>query len=218
MQTANIVNLPGREPTGIAQGRVMGGGEDGYVVQGAAGTFVAAVAFSCMVKPMAGDTVLYARGDDGNAFILSILARPNGHDAVVSFPGDVLLETAKGRVTLAGAKGIDMTTSASVNMLASEVNVAAETGKLHVADVQAASDSFTGNISKVRLFSEAIDVVAKRATQRLKTCFRWVEQVEHVTAGQMINSVRNLFSIRARQSSIKAKDDVKIDGKRVHLG
>lgn len=218
MQTASVVNLHGRGSAITEHGHVMGGGEDGYVVQGATGTFVAAVAFSCMVRPMAGDRVLYTRGEDGSAFILSILARPTGPDAVVSFPGDVVLETAKGRVTLAGAEGIDMTTGSSVNMLASEVNIAAESSKLTIAQVQALSSSFTGNVGKVRLFSDAIDVVAKRATQRLKTCFRWVEQMEHVTAGQMINSVRNLFSVRARQSSIKAKDDVKIDGKRVHLG
>lgn len=218
MQTANIVNLPGRDSAGIDHGSVMGGGEGGYVVQGMAGTFVAAVAFSCIVKPMAGDKVLYTRADDGSAYILSILARPTGPDAVVSFPGDVVLEASKGRVSLAGAAGIDMSTAESVNMLASEVNVAAERSKLTIADIRAASERFTGNVSKVRLFSDAIDVVAKRATQRMKTCFRWVEQIEHVTAGQMINSVRNLFSVRARQSAIKAKDDVKIDGKRVHLG
>lgn len=218
MQTANIVNLPGRETAGIDHGSVMGGGEEGYVVQGAAGTFVAAVAFSCVVKPMAGDKVLYTRAVDGSAYILSILARPSGPDAVVSFPGDVVVEAAKGRVTLAGADGIDMSSAESVNMLASEVNIAAEKSRFTVGDVQAASESFTGNVNKVRLFSDAIDVVAKRVTHRLKTCFRWVEKIEHVTAGQMVNSVRNLFSVRARQSTIKAKDDVKIDGKRVHLG
>lgn len=218
MQTANVVNLPGRESAGIDHGTVMGGGEGGYVVQGRAGTFVAAVAFSCLVKPMAGDKVLYTRAEDGSGYILSILERSTGRDAVVSFPGDVVVEAAQGRVCLAGAEGVDLTSAASVNMLAGELNLAAETGRLNVADMRASGHSFTGNVSKVRLFSEAIDVVAKRATQRFQTCFRWVEQIEHVKAGQMINSIRNLFSIRARHSAIKAKDDVKIDGKRVHLG
>ena len=66
--------------------------------------------------------------------------------------------------------------------------------------------------------SDAVDVVAQRATQRLKSCYRWVEEIEHITAGQMIHKVSNLFSVRARQTAITAKDDVKIDGERVHLG
>lgn len=218
MQATNIVNLPGRPTQTVEHGTVLGGGDDGYVVQGAAGTFAATVAFSCLLKPMAGDKVLYTRDTDGSSFILSILARPTGPDAVVSFPGDVVVEAAKGRVMIAGADGIDMSTSSTLTMLAADLNVAAASAHLNIADTQAAGDSFTGTLNKVRLFSDAIDVVAKRVTQRVKTSFRWVEQIEHVTAGQMLHSVRNLFSVRARQTAIKAKDDVKIDGKRVHLG
>jgi len=218
MNAEKIVNWPGRTSQGVEYGTVKGGSEEGYVVSSPSGIFVSMVAFSCLVKPKAGDKVMYTRDHEGGCYILAILARPTGSDAVMSFPGDVMVESAKGRVTISGATGIDMTSGSAVGMRASEVNVTAVKGRLNVLDMQATADSFTGALKRVHLITDAIDVVAQQVTQRLKSCYRWVEQIEHTTAGQMIHKVQNLFSVRARQSVITAKDDVKIDGERVHLG
>lgn len=218
MNAEKIVNWPGRATQGIEQGTVRGGDDEVYMIHGSSGIFVAKPAFSCVVKPMAGDKVMYARDPQNGCFILAILERPTGLNAVMSFPGDVSMESVRGNVTIAAAAGIELATGSAVNMRASEVNVSAARSRLNLLDIEATADSFTGNLSRVRLVSDAVDVVAKQVTQRLKTCFRWVEEVEQVDAGQMIQKVRNLFSLRARHAAVTAKDDVKINGERVHLG
>lgn len=218
MNAEKIVNLPGRMTQGIELGTVRGGSEAGYVVHGPSGIIVATVAFSCLVKPMAGDKVMYTRDPQEGCYILAILERPTSPDAVLSFPGDVVVEAAKGHMTISAASGIDMATGAAVSLRASDINLSAAKGQFNMLEMQASADSFTGTLNRVRLVSDAVDVVANRLTERLKTCYRWVEEIEHVTAGQMISTIRNLFSVRARQSAITAKEDVKIDGERVHIG
>lgn len=219
MNAENIVNWPRPSTQGIEHGTVRGGGEEeSYMIHGSSGIFVATVAFSCLVRPIAGDKIMYTRDPEGGCYILAILERPSGSDALLSFPGDVRVESKKGTVAIAAASGIDLATGSTVTMSASEVSVSAVNGRLNVLDLQATGDSFTGTLNRVHLISDAVDVVAQRVTQRLKSCYRWVEEIEHITAGQMIHKVSNLFSVRARQTAITAKDDVKIDGERLHLG
>ena len=219
MNAEKIVNWHRPSTQGIEYGTVRGGGEeDGYMVHGPAGIFVATVAFSCLVRPIAGDKIMYTRDSEGGCYILAILERFTGSDALLSFPGDVTVESKKGNVAIAAASGIDLATESAIAMRASEVNVSAVNGRLNVLDFQATGDTFTGSLNRVHLISDAVDLVAQRVTQRLKSCYRWVEEIEHITAGQMIHKVSNLFSVRARQTAITAKDDIKIDGERVHLG
>jgi hypothetical protein len=218
MNAENIVNWPRPSTQGIEHGTVRGGGDEGFMVHGTSGVFVATEAFSCLVKPQAGDKIMYTRDPEGGCYILAILERPTGSDALLSFPGDVTVQSKKGNVSITAASGIDLATGSTISMRASEVSVSAVNGRLNVLDLQAIGDSFTGTLNRVHLISDAVDVVAQRVTQRLKSCYRWVEEIEHIMAGQMIHKVSNLFSVRARQTAITAKDDVKIDGERVHLG
>lgn len=219
MYAEKIVNWPGRTIQGIEHATVIGVSEEGnYMINSSSGIFVATLAFSCHVRPITGDKIMYTHDPELRCYILAILERQTGYDTILSFPGDVTVESKKGSVAIAAAAGIEMATGSAVNMRASEVSVSAVNGRVNVLDLQATVDSFTGSVNRVHLISDVFDVVAQRVTQRLKSCYRWVEQIEHITAGQMIHKVTNLFSVRARQTAITAKDDVRIDGERVHLG
>lgn len=218
MSAEKIVKWPGKTAGHIEFGTVNGESEDGLTVHGPSGTFMAKVAFSCHVRPIAGDKVMYTRDPESGCYILAILERLTGTDTVLSFPGDVKVESANGLVNIAARAGIDLTTGSAVTLTASDINVSAAQGRFTVLDMQAAGESFSGSLKKMQLISDTIDVVAQRLTHRLKSSYRWIEEIEHTAAGQMLHRVRNLFSVRSRHSTITAEQDVKINGERVHLG
>lgn len=218
MNANKIANLRSSVAPFVDHGTVTGEGGGNYTVTGPSGSAVATVAFGCLVQPIVGDKVMYTCDTKGACYILAVLERTDGQDSVVRFPGDVVVEAAKGKIAFASADGIDMCTANSVNVLASDISISAEKGQASIAELQANGDSFTGAIKRVTLFSNTIEMVADSVVQRLKSCFRWVEQIEQVRAGQMVHKVRNLFSVRARQTTLISKADVKIDGKRVRLG
>ncbi len=103
-------------------------------------------------------------------------------------------------------------------MASQELNVAATKATLNIADLAAVGDRLTSNISKIRIFANTIDSVAERLSQRLKNSFRMIEGVDQTRAGDVLTSVKNLFSMRSRQSAILAKKDMKIDAERIHMG
>ncbi len=45
-----------------------------------------------------------------------------------------------------------------------------------------------------------------------------IEGVDQTKAGDVLTTIKNLFSLRSRQSAILAKKDIKIDAERIHMG
>jgi hypothetical protein len=103
-------------------------------------------------------------------------------------------------------------------MLSPKLSITAVDASMHAGDVTMTAGSASSNINRLSLISDSIDVVAKRMNQAVKNSIRRIEQIELVSAGQMIQSVRNLFSVKARHSAVTAESDVKINGKRIHIG
>lgn len=218
MNAEKILAWPVRDTGGVEYGTIRQEDDGAYKVHGPSGIFTANAAFSCLVKPLSGDKVMYAQDSEGRCYILAVLERPTSTNAVLSFPGNVALESTGGHVIISARSGIEFSTREELNLTASDLNLSAATARLNVVDLQATGESFIGNMTRARFLSDTVDLVAARVTQRAKSVFRWIDEVEQVSAGQMIQRVRTLFSVRSRHSSISAESDVKINGSRVHLG
>ena len=71
---------------------------------------------------------------------------------------------------------------------------------------------------KVKLFSKSIDTISSRITQRTDVLMRWVENVETLNIGNMVQSIRNTKVCHAKQTIMTAKQDMRIDAERIHMG
>jgi hypothetical protein len=218
MHAEKLTAFKANESIRIEYGTVHDVSEDKYFIQTCAGVFTASRAFSCVIRPESGDRVIYSRDEYSHCCILSIIERPTGTDASVSFPGNVNIHANNGSVTIAGDQGLQLASAKSLNMVAGDLNVAAGKGTVNVADILAIANQFTGNISKIRIFADTIDSVAERLSQKLRNSFRMIEGVDHTRAGEVLTTVRNLFSLRSRQAAMLAKKDMKIDAERIHMG
>ncbi len=208
-----------RQPTKeIEYGTVQGLIDDQFVVHSQSDNFMAKRAFSCVVNPEVGDKVMYCCDDQQQCHILAIIERPVHQNATLSFQGDVAIDSSRGSLSITGKEGVQMASAESVTMISENVNVLAQKGLINISDVTFSGEKAASHISSLTTFAKSIDTVADRVSQKLKNSFRMIEGVDQTKAGDVLTTIKNLFSLRSRQSAILAKNDIKIDAERIHMG
>ncbi len=216
MPNTNLVTLLTGADVRLETGVVMLREGTAWVVRTDEGVRTLGRAFSCLVEPECNDRVLYV-SDGARGRILAILDRPGGGAAVLEHAEGMELRASEGAVSVAARD--------TVQLAGSEVNLAA--GTLRATAAEAAfcigETDLTGNRAKATLRdaaleAENVDTRANRITQRVKRAFRFIEETEVVHAREVLQHVKGLFTSRAKTAVITAAEDMKVDGKRIHLG
>jgi len=195
---------------------VKGGADGRYLVQGGQGLRQAAAAFSCLVAPVAGDKVLLSRAG-GECFILAVLERDSA-DMTLAVPGDMHIQAGSGRLTLAGQAGVDLRSAKDISLTSTGFAITAIQGRVQTRQFTLRSQQAEACTQDAKLYTETLETVAGRVVARAKTLMRWVEGVETLQVGQLIQSVRETFTHRSHHAVITARKDVKIDAERIHMG
>lgn len=216
MQHANLIKLFGNEEARLETGTVIAREGSSCIVRTAQGVRTLQRAFSCLVEPMANDRVLYAT-EGVSGCILAILDRPEGGAAVLSHAAGMELRASEGAVTLAARDSVNIGGS-EVQFVAGTLNATAAEAKLCLGDTELTGNRARVSLRDASLEAENIDTRANRFTQRAKRVFRFIEETEIVHAREILQRVKGLFSSRATTAVITASEDMKVDGKRIHLG
>jgi len=215
MQTNSVAHLNRwRDSVGTAAVRAVG---DGFLIDGERGLEPAGLAFSCLVQPRVGDTVLAAWTPEGT-YILSILQRPDRQDMTLAFPGNAQIEAAHGELGIATSEGLDLASAKAARLTAATLAVTALRGNIHADEATVSGKLWTGHFEGLSVFAGRIASVVDSVFQRLKDCVRVVEGVDQQSAGDLLHTVRNTFSVRSRYAGVSAREDVRIDGERIHMG
>ena len=179
---------------------------------------IARRAVSCLVKPAVGDTVLLYTDTRGQAYILSILERMQNSSTRLSVDNELVIESTRNSITLAAHASINLAASEKTAIYGKDVSIAAQNGLFQFSRADIVSDTTTMHTKTGRLYAETVETVAHTLTQRLQNCFRFVDTLDQLKAGNLVQSVRKLMSLKTRQAVILAEQDVKIDGERIHMG
>jgi len=75
-----------------------------------------------------------------------------------------------------------------------------------------------GQVEKIRLIVTTFDSLIERLTQRIKRSYRTIEEIDRLRAGRLDYLIDKLLSLRGKYSMLTAKEDVKIDAERIHMG
>ena len=70
----------------------------------------------------------------------------------------------------------------------------------------------------VRVVADRIDLLARALAEKFQTATRWVKELFHVRAGTMHSQVKETYRVQAERIVERAAGDVRIDGKKIHLG
>ena len=218
MQAEKITSMSRQPAIEIEYGTVHKLEAKEIVIHSQAGVITAKRAFSCVVNPEAGDKVMYSRDHKEQYYVLAIVERPLQQSARLSFQGDVAIESVQGEILITGQSGLQIASAESIALVSNQVNVIAKKGLINIDDAIVTGEKASSHISRLSVFAKSIDTVADRLSQKLKNSFRVIEGVDQTKAGDVLTTIKNLFSLRARQSAIIAKKDIKIDAERIHMG
>jgi len=167
----------------------------------------ATTAFSCLVQPQAGDTVLCA-GNDYQWVVLSILERPFSPKTVLQFPGDVVLR----------AKSASMVTEENLNFFSAREIHKSDAAVVDIKEVTATGETLQATYRSVRLISQLINTMARHVIKRVQTYLRQTEDHDQVKAGQLTRTVEGLYCMDSKHTVMVSKKDTRIDGERIHMG
>ena len=178
----------------------------------------AGMAFSCLVKPEADDVVLVSRVG-AEYTVLAITHRPGARQNVrLQFPADLDIDTPNGAVKLSASTDLGLQAGQEAQILARDAGILSQSVNINTGTLTALSKLAHVQSGTIRVFADACDSVIGRVTQRAENVMRWVEGVETLSLGSLIKNVRKSFTCRSSQTILTARQDMRIDGERIHMG
>ncbi len=189
-----------------------------YTVETGSCTYEAQQAVSCLITPQQNDKVILMGNASDGFYVLAVLERKKGEKQTLSFQGDVDFIVKDGRLSIASKEGMGLTSARDINLASSELNVHSLKSEVHIHRLIFSGGFWMGQVEKIRLAVTAFDSLIERLTQRIKRSYRTVEEIDRLRAGRLDYLVDKLLSLRGKYSMLTAKEDVKIDAERIHMG
>lgn len=189
---------------------------DGCLLKTFQGIIKARIAFSCMVQPQTDDTVLYTETDQG-CFVTQILIRPHEQSASIHYPG-ALSFTSDSEISINSTKGIKLETPAETELISNRLNIASLSTQFRSLSAMIHVKEAEGRFGRIKWLADWAEQKADKIRQRFKRSDRVVSDTDQQQAGSLIQRVEKTASLRAEHTIIKAKEDVQVDGKRIHMG
>ncbi|WP_437514945.1 DUF3540 domain-containing protein [Sorangium sp. So ce1099] len=175
-------------------------------------------AVSCLVEPAAGDRVLLATEEGGDAFVLAVLERPEGAPTILAVDGDLELRAQRGKVTVAAQLGVDVAAGAPIRVAAPAVDVTAVEGRLAVQVLDVFGAVVKAELGKVKTLARSVDAVFERLSQRVRRSYRTVEEIDQVRARQIDYEAQGNARLHGENALVTAEVLAKVNGAQVHLG
>jgi hypothetical protein len=196
---------------------IQGGFANDYMVMSEQGVFRASKAYSCLVQPLPGDKVLISSSGNEH-YVLAIIERLDTNNMTLAFPGDVKLEAKVGAINLISSEQISLTSASKTQLTSTEIGVTTAKMNIQATECSVIGDKALSRWREVNSFSQAMNLVTERLTQRIKNSFKTVEGLDQQTSLNFLQTIGKTLSIRSRDAVITARKDVKIDGERIHMG
>ncbi|MFT5217912.1 MAG: hypothetical protein ACI9LO_001071 [Planctomycetota bacterium] len=196
---------------------VKGASQNGLVLDLDGCIIKARAAFSCLVAPRAGDRVLVNRSGD-DYFVLAVLERAAEQDMTLEFPANVKMTASDGQIDLVAKDDINLLSTARTNLISSKINLTATDMAINSDQLTARTRIIESHSQDARLYTGMLSTVAKQISQKTEVLMRWVEKVETLNIGNLIQNVRKNYTSHSDQAVITARKDMRIDGERIHMG
>ncbi len=189
----------------------------GYVVGLSDGRVLRARrAKGCLVKPEAMDLVLAVDAGAEGIFIMAVLAGSKAATCLC-VDGDLAMEAHGGRLSLTGRQ-VEVAPQEAATIQAPFVRIEGDEGRLRFRTLTLLSRLFSFSARRAAGVCERLDLTARHVFQRLNHLFRRIEGLEETRAGRVAVQARAGVDVRGGRVAVISNEDVKIDGRSVHIG
>jgi len=158
-------------------------------------------AASCLVPPAAGDEVALFVAGDGRAFVTAILVRAEGSAVDIDVEGDLRIR-AGGMMSLASKA----------------LSLSAEEGSVVLSRLTVLARSLAASAASVQVAARTVDGVFDRLSQTVKSCFRKVEELDHLRAERVDYRTEQEMCLRSENFLVGARQLAKVDAEQIHIG
>ncbi len=173
-------------------------------------------AFSCIIDPEPGDTVLCCTNDCGTVYILAIIDRPKNEKMQLSFPSDATIRSKTGNINLFSSKTLTMA-GENINSFSKKIVYKSEKAYIAFDEVMADGSELHASYKTVRLISNFINTMARQVIDKFKGYIRHTEDNDQVQAGQLTRRTDGLFSMDSGNTVMISKRETKIDGEKIYM-
>jgi hypothetical protein len=217
--TANLLMTQPAEAQWPRIGRVQHAEADGATVQVALdGDLIACQpAFSCLITPACGDTVLVTRERTHGHFVIAIIERPGDAPATLHVDRRMIVE-ARGGLRLSSAGNIELDASDRCHVRADRMTVDTASAELTTHALTLRASVAHASADAWRTVTRSMETLADHIVQVCKQSFRACETVDHVRAAQIDYESTELMRLHSRNVLLSAEHLSKIDGNQIHLG
>jgi hypothetical protein len=196
----------------LARVLVVTQGGDAVTVRTAFADVLAKRAASCLLDPAAGDRVLLATEEGGDAYVLAVLEKADKGASTISVDGDLTLRSTAGRVSIAAQEGVDIVSAAAARIVAKAVDI---TG---IEELSVLGGAVKAELGKVKLYASTLDGFFERIRSHAKNSHRTVEELDQVNARHIDYAAQESAHLRGENALVTAHHLVKVNGEQVHVG
>lgn len=214
----NLARLDENRPVFQDTGTVLEQKENSFLVAARDYRVWAQKAAGCLLLPEPGDTILFVSSTDGTCYILSVLAKEQAGQQRIQFSGDTDLICKDGELSLSGQKGVHVASPKQVQLTTSNLKVVAAEGECTISRLTFLSNFFLGRLANIKMVAGKVESICERLQQKITRSYRTVEDMDHLRAGKVDYRAERQLSLRGKYTLMTAKEDVKIDGERIHMG
>ncbi|MEW6265985.1 MAG: DUF3540 domain-containing protein [Thermodesulfobacteriota bacterium] len=209
--------VSGQNKESIITARIKAKDESFYWLESPLGLLKARKAFACLIEPRVTDQVLAVLAPSGQAYVLTILER-EGEDRSSSlvFEDNVALSLQKGELKITTPR-LNLLSGFS-SLFSNALEVKADRGRAVILDLDFWSRSLKARFESVSLLTRNLFSTAERVFQKMKNCYREVEDLDQTRAGRLACLIRDTLLLKGRRSTLLAEKKVKIDAEKIHLG
>lgn len=187
----------------LAVGTVHSRAGDALLVAGPFGLVHALRADGCLLLPEAGDSVLLALLDNGEAWALSVLRRGAGAaktESVLRLPDNARLQ------------GRELT------LAADDLRLSGRTVDVRAGLLSLGGRMLLQGFSVIQTICRRMGERALRRSGRYAALEEDVRDLAHRSAGRVRSEARTSYRLRAEHADIRATEQVDIDGRHIKVG
>jgi hypothetical protein len=206
-----------QEDCRLVKASVKGVSKQSLMIELGVGVINARTAFSCLVAPMVGDSVLVSQSNS-DYFVLAVLERAAEQDMALNFPASVKMTALDGQIDMIAGKDVNLLSTTKTNLLSAEINMTSGEMNVNAGKLTARTTDVESHSQTMKMYTQMFSIVARQVNQKTDILVRWVEQVETLNIGNLIQNVRKNYTSHSDQAVITAKKDMLINGERIHMG
>jgi len=190
--------------------------KDNYSVLAEGLPFEAKRAFDCLAKPEIGDLVLLTVTPQ-DCFISQILSRTSNLPLQLAIAEDLCI-TSDGAIKINGQNGVQIQTSDQLELNSEKLAINNLSTRFRTLSLFFQAKEAESNVGRLKLIADWVEQKAETIRQRFTRSDRVVKEADQQQAGSLVQRVDKTASLRAEHTIIKARKDVQVDGKRIHMG